>query len=143
MTRHYPTGNSLFCMRFHRFCFPARAYSPNATRVFRITLVVHGKRYTLQICNARVPGLSIRSYSCTQMAWLQCRCELSFRTKVCTSKTMPRKQASSPQFGTCVWREQRASKRTSRVQDASLGIILDPSHCFFCDFVMHTQMCMF
>ena len=38
---------------------------------------------------------------------------------------------SCPQFGNCFWLEQRASKRTSRAQDASLGIILDSVHCFF------------
>ena len=115
----------------HRFGFSEHAPSPNATHIFRIAFVVNGNWHGLQICNARAITFSIRSYSCTQMAWLQCQCEMSFHTNMCTSKTMPRMRASGPQFETCVWRERRAWKCTSRVQDASVGIILDPLHCFF------------
>ena len=116
---------------FQRFGFSEHAYSPTATRVFRIALVAIGKWHGLQICNSHALTFSIRSYSCTQLAWLQCHSELSIHTEVCTSKTMPRMRASGPQFETCVWREQRATKCTSRVQDASLGTILDFLHCLF------------
>jgi len=116
---------------FQRFGFSEHAYSPNATRIFRITFVVNGKWHGLQMCNSHALSFSIRSYSCTQLAWLQCHSELTIHTEVCTSKTMPRMRASGPQFETCVWREQRATKCTSRVQDASLGIILDFLHGFF------------
>ena len=87
-------------MRFQRFGFSEHAYSPNATHVSIIAFVVNGKWHGLQICNAHALNFSIRSYSCTQLAWLQCRSELSIHTEVCTSKN----NSQNASLGPTIWK---------------------------------------